>query len=135
MLGIYYTWSKTRLIENVFTLNSALTLTLTLNHNNVFGLTKWRHFSIKCTNDTLCCWTDMSICVTKVIFTANDLKNLKRYKFVWVLRYRYANINRGKLLLNDIRIESAYVNARSICSFHRFNLIFVYCNKVFKKYK
>jgi len=44
--GIYYTWSKTRLIENVFTLT--LALTLTLKRNNVFGLTKWRHFSIKC---------------------------------------------------------------------------------------
>jgi len=47
--GIYYTWSKTHLIENVFTLTPALTLTLTLTlkRNYVFGLTKWRHFSIK----------------------------------------------------------------------------------------
>jgi len=54
---IYCTWSKTRLIENIFTLTPALaptltlTLTLTLKRNYVFGLTKWRHFSNKC-NDT-----------------------------------------------------------------------------------
>jgi len=61
---ILRTWSKTRLIENVFTLTPALTLTLTLTLiltltlnlnltltlNNVFGLTKWRHFLIKCTD-------------------------------------------------------------------------------------
>jgi len=38
------------LIENVFTLTPALTLTLTVRRNYVFGLTKWRHFSIKCTD-------------------------------------------------------------------------------------
>jgi len=40
--------------RNVLTLTTALTLTLTLTlkRNYVFGLTKWRHFSIKC-NDTL----------------------------------------------------------------------------------
>jgi len=46
--GIYYTCSKTRLTENVFLLTPALTL----KHNNVFGLKKWRYFSRKCT-DTL----------------------------------------------------------------------------------
>jgi len=54
---------ETRLIENVFTLTPALTLTLSLTltltltlplkRNNVFGLTKWRHFSIKCTDTEL----------------------------------------------------------------------------------
>jgi len=51
-MEIYYTCSKTLLIENVFTLTPALTLTLSLTlsltltltlplkHNNVFGLTK-----------------------------------------------------------------------------------------------
>jgi len=58
--GIYYTWSKTRLIENAFTLTPALTLTL------ILTLTKWRHFSIKCSDthwmslrmriDNLCAW-------------------------------------------------------------------------------
>jgi len=41
------------LIENVFTLtppSAYLTLTLILKRNYVFGLTKWRHFSIKCTD-------------------------------------------------------------------------------------
>jgi len=38
------------LIENVFTLTPALTLTLKRNY--VFGLTKWHHFSIKCTSTT-----------------------------------------------------------------------------------
>jgi len=57
---IYYTCSKTRLTENVFPLTPALTVTLTLililsqtltlKHNNVLGLTKWRHFSRKCTD-------------------------------------------------------------------------------------
>jgi len=51
-LRIYYTCSKTRLTENVFTLTPALTLTLTLKRNNVFELTKWRYFSSKWT-DTL----------------------------------------------------------------------------------
>jgi len=49
----YYICSKTRLTENVFplTLNLALTLTLTLTLKqiNVFGPTKWRHFSRKYT--------------------------------------------------------------------------------------
>jgi len=47
---IYYTCSKTHLIEHVFSLTPALTLTLTLNCNNIFGLTKWRYFSRKCTD-------------------------------------------------------------------------------------
>jgi len=53
VLRIYYTFSKTRLAENVFPLTLALTLfltlTLTLNHHNGFGLTKLRHFSRNCT--------------------------------------------------------------------------------------
>jgi len=41
-------WDLLHLIKNVFTLIPVLTLTLTLKRNYVFGLTKWRHFSIKC---------------------------------------------------------------------------------------
>jgi len=48
--GIYYTCSKIRLTENVFSLIP--TLAPTLKHNNAFGLTKWCHFSSKCTADT-----------------------------------------------------------------------------------
>jgi len=61
IVWIYYTYSKTRLIENVFTLTLALTLTLSLTltlplkRNNVFGLTKWHYFSIKCTDTWLFC--------------------------------------------------------------------------------
>jgi len=55
---IYYTCSKIRFTENIFPqtpalnliVNLILTLTPTLMHNNVFGLTKWRHFSSKCTD-------------------------------------------------------------------------------------
>jgi len=39
---IYYICSKTRLTENVFLLTPALTLTL--KHNNVFGMTKVTSF-------------------------------------------------------------------------------------------
>jgi len=49
-IGIYYTYSKTRLTESVFPLIPNLILTLTLKHNNLFGLTKYRHFSSKCTD-------------------------------------------------------------------------------------
>jgi len=38
---IYYTCSKTRLTENVLALTPALTLTLTVKRNNVFGLTSF----------------------------------------------------------------------------------------------
>jgi len=42
-LGIYYTCSKIRLSKKVFP------QTRTLKHNNIFGLTRWRHFSNKST--------------------------------------------------------------------------------------
>jgi len=38
--GFYYTCAKTRLTENVFLLTPDLSLTLTVKHNHVFGLTK-----------------------------------------------------------------------------------------------
>jgi len=60
--GIYYTCSKIRLTENVFVNpnsnpNPVLTLipTVTLKHNNIFGLTKWRYFSSKCTDASQAC--------------------------------------------------------------------------------
>jgi len=46
-LRIYHTCSKPRLTENMHPLTT--TLTLTLKHN-VFGMTKWRHVSRKCTD-------------------------------------------------------------------------------------
>jgi len=53
------TFDRKRVSDNPITLTVTLTLTqtltlpkpltLTLKHNNVFGLTKWRYFSRKCT--------------------------------------------------------------------------------------
>jgi len=87
---IYYTWSKTLLVENVFTLTPALTLTLTLKltltltltltlkRNYVFGLTKWRHFLIKCPwyiNLWYCVYCSKNALICCTVY-ANIKKNL-----------------------------------------------------------
>jgi len=46
--GSICTCSKIHSTAIVFPLTPILTLTQTLNHNNIFGLTKWRHFSSQC---------------------------------------------------------------------------------------
>jgi len=58
---IYYTCSKTRLTENEFLITS----TLTLKHNTVFELTKWRYFSRKCA-DTTKTW--LALCLAWAYF-------------------------------------------------------------------
>jgi len=53
---IYYTCLKTHLTENVF----SLTLTLTLKHNNIFGIRNDSIFSRKCTETLLVESVDLS---------------------------------------------------------------------------
>jgi len=47
-----HVWPKTISANPALTPTLTLTLTLSLIHNNIFGLTKWRHFSRKYTDTT-----------------------------------------------------------------------------------